>query len=193
MSDEKLSAREKRFCEEYIIDLIGGEAAIRAGYSEKTADQQASRMLRKVKIKNYIAELMKEREKRTEITQDRVLKELARIAFFDIRKLYNDDGSLKRPDELDDDAASVLSGIDVVEMAGGLNVDGEGGISHIPMFTKKAKVFDKNSALTLAMRHLGMLNDKINVGGQQNNPLTVQEAPKLSKEEWLKAHGLGAK
>lgn len=165
---DKPTARELRFGDEYLIDLNGKQAAIRAGYSPKTAEQQASRLLRKVKVQEYIAQRIKEREHRTEITQDRVLKELARIAFFDIRKLYNSDGTLKRPDELDDDAAAVLSGIDIVEMAGGMKIGGDGDVSHVPMFTKKAKVFDKNGALTLAMRHLGMLVDKSEVkhGGQ---------------------------
>jgi phage terminase small subunit len=105
---------------------------------------------------------MKAREQRTLITQDRVLQELARIAFFDIRKLYKDDGTLKRPDELDDDAAAVLAGIDVTEMNGN---------DAVATFTKKAKVFDKTAALTLAMRHLGMLKDKTELTGKDGAPL----------------------
>ncbi|AOJ99634.1 hypothetical protein WK23_13935 [Burkholderia vietnamiensis] len=105
---------------------------------------------------------MSDRRERTHITQDRVLRELARIAFFDIRRLYNADGTLKRPDQLDDEAAAVLAGVDVVEQMT-YSEDGDGELTPTPTLTKKAKVFDKTAALTLAMRHLGMLNDKLEI------------------------------
>lgn len=93
------------------------QAAIRAEYSERKAYSIAQENLKKPEIASEIRRLMKERQERTQITQDRVLLELARIAFFDFRKLYREDGTLKQPHELDDEAAAVLSGIDVVEMA----------------------------------------------------------------------------
>jgi len=157
----ELTAKQKRFVDEYLIDLNATQAAIRAGYSKSTARITACENLTKPNIADAIAAAMIERQKRTQITQDRVLEELARIAFFDIRKLYNTDGSLKRPDELDDDAAAVLSGVDVTEMGGN-----DGPVT----FTKKAKVFDKTAALTLAMRHLGMLKDKVEHSGEIKNP-----------------------
>lgn len=154
-----LTPKQERFVAEYLIDLNGKQAAIRAGYSERRAEVTASEMLASRKVSEAVAAAMKKRETRTHITQDRVLQELARIAFFDIRKLYREDGSLKMPSELDDEAAAVLSGIDVVESKAGADGSDEG--RHIPEYTKKAKVFDKNVALTLAMRHLGLLNDKL--------------------------------
>jgi phage terminase small subunit len=156
-----LTPKQQRFVDEYLIDLNATQAAIRAGYSKKTAQEQSARLLSNVMVQQRVQEQMKAREQRTGITQDRVLKELARIAFFDIRKLYHADGSLKRPDELDDDAAAVLSGIDVTEMGGN-----DGPVT----LTKKAKVFDKTAALTLAMRHLGMLKDKVEHSGEIKNP-----------------------
>lgn len=165
-----LTDKQRRFVDEYLIDLNATQAAIRAGYSSKRADAIGHENLRKPEIAEAVGEAMKAREQRTLITQDRVLQELARIAFFDIRKLYNADGSLKRPDQLDDDAAAVLAGVDVVEMAGGMKVDEGEGPQHVPMFTKKAKVFDKGAALTLAMRHLGMLKDKVEHSGEIKTP-----------------------
>lgn len=158
-----LTPKQRRFVDEYLIDLNATAAYMRAGYAGKgnSAEASAARMLRNVKVQAFLTERMKDRETRTQVTQDRVLQELARIAFFDIRKLYNSDGSLKRPDELDDDAAAVLSGVDVTEMAGN-----DGPVT----FTKKAKVFDKTAALTLAMRHLGMLKDKVEHSGEIKNP-----------------------
>lgn len=161
-----LTAKQIRFVDEYLIDLNATQAAVRAGYSARNADKIGSQLLGKTRVSAEIASKMKQREQRTNITQDRVLQELARIAFFDIRKLYNDDGSMKRPDELDNDSAAVLSGIDVTE-----EFEGSGQDRKIIGHTKKAKVFDKGTALTLAMRHLGMLIDKQELTGKGGVPL----------------------
>lgn len=156
----KLSPKQQRFVDEYLIDLNATKAAIRAGYSVKAARSIGNENLTKPDIAAAIAQAQGKRAQRTGITQDRVLQELARIAFFDIRTLYNEDGTLKKPSELNDDAAAVLAGIDVVEMQGGAKIEEDGEIMSIPMYTKKARVFDKGAALSLAMRHLGMLGDK---------------------------------
>lgn len=76
-----LPEMQERFCQEYIIDLNATQAAIRAGYSERTAYSQGQRLLKKVEIQERIQELMKERGERTQITQDKVLQEIAIIAF----------------------------------------------------------------------------------------------------------------
>jgi phage terminase small subunit len=164
-----LTNKQRRFVDEYLIDLNATQAAIRSGYSAKNADKIGSQLLGKTRVSDEIASKMKQREQRTHITQDRVLQELARIAFFDIRKLYNEDGTLKKPTDLDDDAAAVLAGVDVVEQMAHEMVDGE--LKQTPLFTKKAKVFDKGSARTLAMRHLGMLVDKQEVTGKNGEAL----------------------
>src|SRR5690606_26009462 len=132
------------------IDLNATAAYKRAGYKSKgrAAENCASRPLGNAGVQARIAERMKEREKRTEITQDRVLLELSRLAFFDIRTIYNADGSLKNIVDLDDNAAAAMAGVDVVEMAGGAEISG-GGVGHIAAFTKKAKVWDKKGALQL--------------------------------------------
>ncbi|WP_051983782.1 terminase small subunit [Burkholderia pyrrocinia] len=157
---KKLTAKQQRFVDEYLVDLNASAAARRAGYSERTANEQGARLLAKVSVQEAVRAAMSDRRERTHITQDRVLRELARIAFFDIRRLYNADGTLKRPDQLDDEAAAGLAGVDVVEQMT-YSADGDGELTATPTLTKKAKVFDKTAALTLAMRHLGMLNDKL--------------------------------
>lgn len=164
-----LTPKQQRFVDEYLIDLNGKQAAIRAGYSVRRAEVTASELLTLRKVSEAVEAAMKDREERTHITQDRVLQELARIAFFDIRKLYREDGTLKNPGELDDDAAAVLAGVDVVEQQTVSMEDGE--LKRTPTFTKKAKVFDKGAALTLAMRHLGMLIDKTELTGKDGASL----------------------
>lgn len=154
-----MTPKQEAFVNEYLVDLNATKAAMRAGYSAKTAASQGERLLRNVEITRALQGARKAREERTQITQDRVLQELARIAFFDIRKLYREDGSLKAINELDDDAAAVLSGVDVTSVSIGDSEDAS------TIATKKAKIFDKTGALQLAMRHLGMLKDKIEHSG----------------------------
>ncbi|MFL9943719.1 terminase small subunit [Paraburkholderia graminis] len=177
-----LTDKQRRFVDEYLVDLNATQAAIRAGYSEKTARAIAAENLTKPDIESAISAAMIERQKRTGITADRVLQELARVAFFDIRRLYNADGTMKRPDQLDDEAAAVLSGVDVVEQQTA-EADDDGNLSYTPTLTKKMKVFDKMSALTLAMRHLGMLKDKVEHSGDVGPSVIVNNAPPATLAE----------
>lgn len=160
----KLTPKQAVFVQEYLIDLNATQAAIRAGYSVRTARSIGEENLRKPDISAAIQLARAEREERTHITQDRVLQELARIAFFDLRKLYREDGTLKAMHELDDEAAAVLAGVDVVETSKASVEDGE--VKYTPEFTKKVKIPDKVGALALAMRHLGMLKDKVEHSGE---------------------------
>lgn len=82
-----LNEQRKRFAEEYIFDLNGTKAAIRAGYSKNTAKVQAARMLSNVNVHNYIKELIDERSQRTQITSDDVLRMWAEIALFDTNEI----------------------------------------------------------------------------------------------------------
>lgn len=165
--------KQRAFVDEYLIDFNGTQAAIRAGYSSKTANEQAAGLLAKLSIQKLLAERKAARVQRTEITQDRVLQELARLAFLDIRKAFNEDGSLKPIQDLDDETAAAIAGIDVVEMAGAAGIGGD-GIEHIPLQTKKIKLAEKKGALELLMRHMGMLNDKLKLQGDPEQPLQVQ-------------------
>jgi phage terminase small subunit len=155
-----ITPKKRLFAAEYLIDLNATSAAKRAGYSEKTAYSQGDRLLKDVEVKKLIADGMAKRSITTQITAERVLQELARVAFFDPRRLLNADGSPKPINELDDDTAAVLSGMDITE-----EYDGTGADRVFVGYTKKVKVSDKVAALGLAMRHLGMLNDKLQLSG----------------------------
>lgn len=154
-----LPPKQARFVQEYLVDLNATKAATRAGYSPRTANEQGARLLAKVSVRSAVEKAMENREKRTQITQDRVLQELARLAFFDLRKAFNDDGSLKMPQDLDADTAAALAGIDTTTT----NIGGDDGQVAGSLTTKKVKTFDKKGAIELCMRHLGMFNDKLQV------------------------------
>ena len=163
---------QKRFCDEYLVDL-NATRAYKVAYpkfkKDETANAAASRMLRNVKIQEYISEKQKEIEQRTEITQDMVIKELAAIAFSkasDYAKLkkmkrnvpifdgedivnYKEEEytgiEFTPTDELTEEQKKALSGIK--EGKFGIQVDS----------------CDKVKALELLGRHLVIFNDKINV------------------------------
>jgi phage terminase small subunit len=173
----KLTAKQQRFIAEYLVDLNATQAAIRAGYSAKTAEVIGFENLRKPKIQAEIDKAMSHRSERTEITQDRVLKEYARLGFFDPRKLFNDDGSPKVITELDDDTAAVLAGLEVMEIW-----EGRGDDRRFVGYLKKYKLGDKKGALDSIARHMGMFNDKIEIKSRIDNPyqgLTTEELKKL--------------
>jgi phage terminase small subunit len=152
MAAVNLSAKQLAFVREYLVDMNATQAAIRVGYSAKTAGEQASRLLADVRISDAIMEAVAGRAERTEITADRVLKELHALAFFDTRNLFNADGTLKAIPELDAVSATALGGFELQETTG------EDGKTRV--VTKKVKLLDRNSAIEKAMRHLGMFNDK---------------------------------
>ena len=152
---KKLTPKQKRFVSEYLIDLNATQAAIRAGYSPKTANEQGARLLANVSIAKAIQEARDKRQQRTEITQDRVLQEYARLAFYDPRKLFQPDGTPKPIEELDTDTAAVLAGLEVRE-----EFEGTGQDRVFIGYTKKYKLANKLGALDSLAKHLGMLDGK---------------------------------
>ena len=147
----KLTEKQQRFVEEYLIDLNATQAAIRSGYSAKTADVQGSRMLANVKVQQAISEIMANRSKRTGVNQDRVVQELARIAFVKMTDVVNADGEI-RPDASDDDLACI-------ESVKYKRSDTDTGSSE----EREVKIASKLKALELLGKHLGMWNDKLDV------------------------------
>lgn len=155
-----LTPKQARFVDEYLIDLNATQAAIRAGYSAKRADAIGHENLRKPEIADAISERMKARSERTEITQDRVLAELAKIAFADQRKVmtWGPDGvRLRDSVELTDDEAAIVS-----EVSETTSKDGG---------SLKLKTHDKVGALKLLGDHLGMWKQKIEHTGKDGAPL----------------------
>lgn len=147
-----LTPKQKRFVAEYLIDLNATAAARRAGYSAKTADRIGPELLGKTCVSEAIQQAIQEREKRTKITQDMVLRETAKLAFFDIRKMFDNNGKPLDISKLDDDTAAALVGLDVQDIA-----DNDGDYIG---FVKKYKMADKLKALELLGKHLGTWEPK---------------------------------
>ena len=160
----KLTEKQQRFVDEYLIDLNATQAAIRAGYSAKTADVQGSRMLANCKVQQAISIAMAERSKRTGINQDRVVLELARIAFVKMTDIIDSDGKIK-DDATDDDLACIESvKYKSSESDTGLSVE------------REVKISPKLKELELLGKHLGMWNDKLDVNITQPIVITGEDA-----------------
>lgn len=154
------NAKHERFCQEYIIDLNGYKAAVRAEYSEKTARVQASQLLSKLNLQARIVELMEKRSERTHISQDRVLNELALIGFSDLKnyvEAIGDTGAIRAKDfeEMPEGESRVLKKIKEDRVIKE-NADG----SSVTVYDKVSfELHDKLKALELLGKHLGMFID----------------------------------
>lgn len=170
----KLTAKQKRFVDEYLVDFNATQAAIRAGYKANTAHVIGAENLRKPKIAEEIARRQKDLQRRTEVSQDRVIRELARIAFADAsdyvrvttETVVPEDGDpfemqtvkIKDTDGLSDDQRAAIAGIK----------QGANGI--------EIKLYDKTRAIELLGRHIGLFTDKLEVKGAIDIASVLSEA-----------------
>ena len=142
----ELNAKQKMFCQEYIVDLNGTQAAIRAGYSERTANEQSSRLLANANVKAVISELKASRCEEVKIDANYVLKRLVEIDSMDVLDILMPDGSVKAVAEWPKVWRTTLSGIDVMEMQSG----------DTAAILKKIKWPDKVKNLELIGKHINV-------------------------------------
>jgi phage terminase small subunit len=147
----RLTPKQASFVREYLLDKNATRAAIRAGYSPKTAGQIGEENLKKPEIRQAIDAALADLATRVGVTAEMVMAERRRLAFFDPRKLFNADGSPKAINELDADTAAAIAGLDVLE-----EFEGSGKDRLFVGYTKKYKVADKNASLAALERHFGL-------------------------------------
>lgn len=148
-----LTNKQATFVQEYLVDKNATQAAIRAGYSTKSAASQGERLLRNADVRSEVEAGQARLAERVGITAERVLLERARIAFFDPRKLLDRDGNPRPLHELDDDTAAAIAGLDVMQILGG---DATPSVMSI---VKKYKLAAKDTSLAALEKYLG-LNEK---------------------------------
>jgi phage terminase small subunit len=132
---EKLNAKMLLFVQEYMVDRCGLKAAIRAGYSDSNASATAIRLLKNRFVKEAIQIATEAQEERLELSADRTLLEINRLATFDIRRLYKADGSLIPIPELDDDMAACVKGVEFKKIG--------------KEYVKEYKIWNKEPALVM--------------------------------------------
>lgn len=146
-----MTDKQKRFCDEYLVDLNATQAAIRAGYSVNTAKEMGYENLTKPHIQKVIAKRIAERSKRTGVNQDRIVNELAKIAFVNILDIVDEEGRI-RSDATEEDLACIES----IKHKESSSINGDST-------EREVKIASKLKALELLGKHVGMWNDKLNV------------------------------
>lgn len=140
-----LNPKQEKFVLEYCKDLNATQAAIRAGYSEKGASVQATRLLANARIAAEISQRHTKALGKLEVTAERIIQERARLAFFDPRKLLDSTGRPKPIHELDDDTAAAIAGLKVSDKYDRPEPGAEeGNVSTVIEY----KLADKNASLT---------------------------------------------
>jgi phage terminase small subunit len=157
MSPKKLTPKQQRFVDEYLVDLNAAGAARRAGYSEKWAKCSAEELMRKPAIQSR----MKDMQQRTEVTADRWVRELAAMAFYDPADLGS--AEIKSPADIK------LLPEQVRRAIIGWSWDKYGNFV--------LKLSPKTPSLDLLGRHLGLLTTKLEVTGKDGQPLQTQRVP----------------
>ena len=157
----ELTERQKRFCEEYVIDLNGTQAAIRAGYSESGASVEGTRLLANANVKSLIDKLKAEKTSANKTTAQRVIDELSSIAFSDMKDLMSVDNAIMDLRQMDEGVSRTISSLEVDEMrVEGMTI-GQ---------TKKVKLWDKMRALDMLGKHFGIF-EKDN--SQKNKDIVI--------------------
>ncbi len=153
---QKLNNKDKILVDEYLLHLDAGQAALTAGYSKTVARTKAyvwvsnSKHNPKPHVFKAVQAALKKRSQRTEISQDRVLEEYAKLAFLDPRLFYNDNDELLPVNKLPKEVAAALAGFEVVRTSSG---------DDDPTYTSKIKFVDKKGALDSLAKHLGMFSE----------------------------------
>lgn len=153
-----MTPKQERFVAEYLVDLNATQAAIRAGYSAKTAKQQGSENLTKPDIAAAVGERRAKQLTQTDLTATRVLQEISRISFADIRRVVDEHGNLRPLHELTDDEAAAIASVEVIIK------NAQAGDGHTDT-VHKIKHWDKLKALEMAGKHLGVFQENASVSG----------------------------
>lgn len=167
--------QHKRFADKFFETLNGSKSAIYAGFAEASARQEASRLLDRDDVQSYLQELRDAASEKTGITAARVLEEIGRLAFSDIRNYYKGDNQLIPVTDLDDDAAAALASVKTFEE---FTPDGD------PIGTsKEIKLYDKLAGLEKLAKHLG-LYEKDNSQSRPVNNVNIgkEQIDKISKD-----------
>jgi len=149
-----LTPRQERFCQEYVILLNGAKAATRAGYSKKTAKEQASGLLTNVNVKARVQELQEEIRLRNELKADDVIQELRALGFWNIKAFTLKENEIKDLSKMKDEATKPVVGIKTKKSTTSFGKGDDK--STIVEFTTELKLADKRAALVDLGRHIGI-------------------------------------
>ncbi len=149
-----MNDKHKRFVAEYRKDLNATQAAIRAGYSKKTAGQQGDQLLKNPQIAAAVAEQTHQQLERADLSAVRTLEEMRRLGFSNVKRLFDKNGDLRPIHTLSDEDAACISGLEVVMKNA---TAGDGKVDRV----LKVKIWDKRATLEMLGKHFALLDERI--------------------------------
>lgn len=176
VNEEGLTEKEAKFVLEYLVDLNKTQAYMRAypDAAHNTAMVNSGKIMKKPRVADAIQKEMDARAQRTLVTADRVIHELAKIGFADIRDIFSDHGGLKSPDNINADTAAAISSIEVItKPSAETDPDGNPIMENV----HKIRLSDKRSALELLGKHLVLFTDKTKLEGEITHHTGVLVSP----------------
>lgn len=172
----KLSLKRRRFVAELAKDANQTRAAIRAGYSPKTAKQQGSRLLTNADVRDAVQTTVEKVLEDADVTAVEILRELRRLALSDVRTLFDAQGNLKPLHTLTDAQAAAIASFEVIIKSA---TGGDGVVGRV----LKVKCWDKVKALELLAKHLHLIVDRVEHTGKNGGPLTIEAVRTMTDEE----------
>lgn len=183
LESQALNIKQRSFCRHYARTQIGTQAYLDVygpDITYESAESGAQRLLADPRIQAEITRRLEDKETRLEISADRTLMEVVRLALFDPRKLYDDDGKIKPIQDLDSDTAACISQLEFHATSGKL---------------KRIKVFDKGAALEKLGKYFKLFTERTEITGKDGGPLSVEGKVSAMKailaEIEGQPHGLG--
>lgn len=175
-SKDTITPKQRAFIDEYLKDKNATQAAIRAGYSAKTAQQQGSRMLLNVVVSREIKLALKRISQKAELKAADVMAEIRRLAFVDLSKAFGEDGAVLHPQDMPKDIRAALASLEIDEIFAG-----RGPARQKIGETKKMKLFDKVRSLEMLAKHFKLLTESVEVTNADHSsaPKTADEAAKV--------------
>jgi len=170
------SEKKKRFCEEFIIDLNGSAAAIRAGYSEKTARQKAYELLNEAEVQTCIKQLQSKLSQNCEVSAEEITNELKKIAFSSIANLHNSWIERKQFEELSQDQKDSIESIETKVLKKNIGTADKPEIVDVEYV--KIKLYDKLKALENLAKRIGYYE----IDNRQRNNETVIIMPSNDRD-----------
>lgn len=153
-----MNAKQARFVAEYLVDMNATQAALRAGYSPKSADQQGFALLKHPEVREALSKAQSRQLQQAGITAQKVLDELGKLSFSNVKHLFDQVGNLKPIHLLTDEEAACIASLEVIKK----NAEaGDGKIDTV----HKVRVWDKTRSLEMLAKHFGLLIEKVEHGG----------------------------
>lgn len=177
-----MNPKQRAFVQEYLIDKNATRAAIAAGYSEKSAHSCGPRMLDNAEVRQAIEKGLEKHAAKTGITAERVIAEMAKLAFMNLKNAYAEDGSMKNIHDMDESTQAAIASMETDEL-----MERQGREMVKIGNRKKIRTHDKTRALELLGKHFKLFNDRLELSGElKTSGMSLEDMAAIMSDPALK-------